>query len=76
MIFLDIGLPALNGYKVARRLRSQQQQTHVPPHLVALTGYGQEEDIQCAKTAGFDRHLLKPVTLAQLRVPLETLEPS
>lgn len=74
VVFLDIGLPAMNGYEVARRLRSQRQQTAVHPHLVALTGYGQEEDVQRAKAAGFDRHLLKPVTLAQLRTLLETLE--
>ncbi len=40
VIFLDIGLSALNGYEVARRLRSQQQQTGAHPHLVALMGYG------------------------------------
>lgn len=73
VIFLDIGLPAMNGYDVARRLRSRWQQTAVHPHLVALTGYGQEEDVQRTKAAGFDRHLLKPVTLEQLRTLLETL---
>jgi CheY-like chemotaxis protein len=57
---LDIGMPRLNGYDAARRIREQAQQRKLV--LVALTGWGQESDRQRAAEAGFDRHLTKPVT--------------
>ena len=63
MVLLDIGLPRLNGYEVARRLR---QRAARPPLLVALTGWGQEEDRERAKLAGFDHHLVKPVDMGRL----------
>jgi CheY-like chemotaxis protein len=56
---LDIGLPEMDGYELARRLRRQQ-----PPFagkLIALTGYGQQQDVEKAMSAGFDAHLTKPV---------------
>lgn len=56
-VLLDIGLPGMNGYEVARRLRAQG----CTARLVALTGYGQPEDRRCTQQAGFDRHLVKPV---------------
>jgi two-component system, chemotaxis family, CheB/CheR fusion protein len=59
VILLDIGLPKLNGYEVARKIREQPWgQTMV---LVALTGWGQEEDRRRSREAGFDHHLTKPV---------------
>ena len=58
-VLLDIGLPDIDGYEVARRLRSQPAARQ--PFLVALTGYGQKEDRDRAKEAGFDVHLTKPV---------------
>ena len=64
---LDIGLPDLNGYEVANRLRTLPE-THEAV-LIALTGYGQTEDRNRSQIAGFDHHLLKPVnfvTLAEL----------
>jgi CheY-like chemotaxis protein len=67
VIFLDVGLPGLNGYEAARRIRKQQADKRIV--LVALTGWGQEEDRRRSKQAGFDAHLVKPVdptTLAQL----------
>ncbi len=62
VILLDIGLPIMNGYEVARRLRELGNKAR----LVALTGYGQAEDIQRARAAGFDSHLVKPVELPDL----------
>jgi signal transduction histidine kinase/ActR/RegA family two-component response regulator len=61
-ILLDIGLPDMDGYEVARRLRSDGTYSR----LVALTGYGQPADIQRAVDAGFDSHLVKPVDFGRL----------
>ena len=60
---VDIGLPDLNGYEVARNIREQAQQ---PDLLIALTGYGQEKDIALAVEAGFDLHLTKPIDPEEL----------
>jgi len=59
IVLLDIGLPGLDGYEVARRLREEARLSHAL--LVALTGYGQEEDRRRARYAGFDYHFTKPV---------------
>jgi signal transduction histidine kinase len=56
--FLDLGMPRVQGYEVARRLREQPGNSRVV--LVALTGWGREDDRQRAREAGFDRHLVKP----------------
>jgi CheY-like chemotaxis protein len=66
LILLDIGLPRLNGYEVARRIREQYQQRDRPV-LVALTGWGQDEDRRRSEEAGFDAHLVKPVDENALR---------
>ncbi|MGH9369898.1 MAG: hybrid sensor histidine kinase/response regulator, partial [Vicinamibacterales bacterium] len=60
VILLDIGLPGLNGYEAARRIR-EQQRDNGRPFLVALTGWGQDEDRHRSKEAGFDAHVVKPV---------------
>ncbi len=63
LVLCDIGLPrALSGYDVARRLRTTRHDVY----LVALTGYGRSSDREQALAAGFDRHLTKPVNLAQI----------
>jgi PAS domain S-box-containing protein len=59
VILLDIGLPGLDGYSVAQKLRKQPETRDVM--LIALTGYGQPEDRERSKAAGFDYHLVKPV---------------
>ena len=56
--FIDVGLPGVDGYEVARRIRSTAPGGRIC--LVALTGYGTEEDRRKALDAGFDEHLLKP----------------
>jgi CheY-like chemotaxis protein len=65
LALIDIGLPGLDGYEVARRIRSAPGGALL--HLVALTGYGQPEDRRRALEAGFDTHLVKPVELDQLK---------
>ena len=59
---LDIGLPGMNGYELARRLR----RSHTRIRLIALTGYGQIGDVDAATAAGFDAHCAKPVTTTAL----------
>lgn len=64
---LDIGLPVMNGYEVARHLRERERQASRPAmKLVAITGYGQENDRRRSAEAGFDAHLVKPVSLDEL----------
>ncbi len=58
VVFLDIGLPRMDGYAVARALRSLPMLDRTM--LVACTGYGREEDRAKAQDAGFDRHVVKP----------------
>ena len=64
-VVLDIGLPKMDGYEVARRLRAQCGSPC--PCLIALTGYGQPEDRARALTAGFAAHLTKPTDPQQLQ---------
>ena len=59
VLLLDIGMPKLNGYDVARRIRQQPWGRHAL--LIALTGWGQEEDVRRSREAGFDHHVTKPV---------------
>ncbi|AWG45926.1 MULTISPECIES: ATP-binding protein [unclassified Massilia] len=64
VFILDIGLPDMTGYELARRLR--RQPGHAGAVFVALTGYGQERDRELSRQAGFDHHLVKPVDIAKL----------
>jgi len=70
---LDIGLPEMNGYKLAQKLRALDRPNGL--RLIALTGYGQADDRERALTAGFDHHLVKPVDLALLERTLAGLAP-
>jgi PAS domain S-box-containing protein len=63
VVVLDIGLPGLNGYEVAKRIRQDPVLKNVV--LVALTGYGQDSDRQASRQAGFNHHLVKPARLEQ-----------
>jgi len=64
-VLLDIGLPGMDGYEVARRLRRLDGARSAL--LVAVTGYGQDEDRRRAHEAGFDHHLVKPADPVVLR---------
>ncbi|HEY0481764.1 MAG TPA: chemotaxis protein CheB [Kofleriaceae bacterium] len=72
--FIDIGLPAMNGYEVAQRIRGKPGLEDVM--LVALTGYGAPSDISAARAAGFDEHVIKPAELAKLERILASRKPS
>ncbi|HYD93637.1 MAG TPA: MASE1 domain-containing protein [Candidatus Paceibacterota bacterium] len=71
LMLIDIGLPDIDGYEVARQLRLKE---NMNAKLVALTGFGQESDKQQARAAGFDHHLTKPVSLVDLEATFEKLE--
>jgi CheY-like chemotaxis protein len=62
--FIDIGMPGMNGYDVARAIRAEAWGTAI--RLVAVTGWGQDKDKHDALAAGFDAHLTKPVEPAQV----------
>jgi two-component system CheB/CheR fusion protein len=72
--FIDIGLPEMNGYEVAQRLRARPGLDDVL--LVALTGYGAPSDVSAAHAAGFDEHLIKPADLSKLERILASKKPS
>ena len=78
IVIMDIGLPGLDGYEVARRLRSDPTlgKGGEKMRLIALTGYGQLTDIALAREAGFDAHLTKPYELDELEKLLWSLGPT
>ena len=71
VVLLDIGLPRLNGYEVAKRLRQHPDLKNTV--LIALTGYGQDTDRQISQQAGFNHHLVKPAEFDQLKKILATV---
>jgi CheY-like chemotaxis protein len=71
-VLLDLGMPGMNGHEVARRIRSDPQFESVA--LVALTGWGQEDDRRRTREAGFDHHLVKPLDAAALKEVLAFLQ--
>ena len=64
VVLLDIGLPEMDGYEVARQLRLLPELRET--RLIAVTGYGQPQDRQRARAAGFDEHLIKPASPASV----------
>lgn len=69
VIFVDIGLPDLNGYEVAKQIRNEESLKDV--FLVALTGYAGNNDRELALDAGFNRHISKPIDSATLKWVLD-----
>jgi CheY-like chemotaxis protein len=67
---LDIGLPQMNGYDLAKKIR---QRLGDSIKLVAMSGYGQPEDVRAAEAAGFDRHLTKPLDPRRLAAALREM---
>jgi CheY-like chemotaxis protein len=74
VVLLDIGLPLVDGFAVAKRLGQEPALGDVV--LVALTGYGQESDRQQSREAGFDHHLVKPVDFAKIENILVAAAPN
>jgi CheY-like chemotaxis protein len=71
-VILDIGMPGMNGYQVARRLRTEVGL--VSSMLIAVSGYTQESDRQAAQAAGFDHHFAKPLDIPRLTALLAQAE--
>jgi signal transduction histidine kinase/ActR/RegA family two-component response regulator len=69
---LDLGLPGMSGYELARQLRS----TYPSLRLIALTGYGQAADVEAASAAGFDAHCAKPITITSLLAHIDARAPA
>lgn len=65
IVLLDIGMPGMDGYEVARRIREDQEHRSIT--LIALTGWGQEDDRRRSNQAGFDHHLLKPADMGTVK---------
>jgi CheY-like chemotaxis protein len=72
VFILDIGMPGMDGYELARRLRAQPAMR--PFRMVAVTGYGRAQDMEAAIDAGFDHHLVKPVNMEDLSCWLDSLQ--
>jgi CheY-like chemotaxis protein len=68
IVLLDIGLPVMDGYEVARRIRERPNAAAI--RIIALTGYSRDSDKERALEAGFDDHVVKPVEIAHLRAVL------
>jgi DNA-binding response OmpR family regulator len=69
VVLLDLGMPKLNGYEACRRIRQRDR----VPYVIALTGWGHEDDRRKSSDAGFDQHLVKPVDVDALLKILDTL---
>jgi PAS domain S-box-containing protein len=74
IVLLDIGLPGMSGYEVAKQLRARPESKEL--QIIAMTGYGQEEDRRRSLAAGFDGHLVKPVMPAELFALIDAAPPA
>jgi CheY-like chemotaxis protein len=71
VVLLDIGMPEMDGFEVARRIRELPGGNEIT--LIALTGWGQEDDRRRSQSAGFNHHLVKPVEINALKTLLDSL---
>ncbi|GLK97106.1 hypothetical protein GCM10008164_48500 [Achromobacter xylosoxidans] len=71
VMLVDIGMPGMDGYEVARRVRAGPLAADIV--LIAMTGWGQEEDLRRSRDAGFDHHLVKPMDFDRLESLLNDL---
>jgi CheY-like chemotaxis protein len=69
VVILDIGLPGMDGFELAREMRARPATSNAL--LIALTGYGQEKDRQLSREAGFDHHFVKPVSFNEIQAVIE-----
>jgi CheY-like chemotaxis protein len=69
VMLIDIGMPMMDGYELARKLRAMTELG--TPRLIALTGFGQDSDRAQAFEAGFDEHMVKPIDIERLRTVLQ-----
>jgi CheY-like chemotaxis protein len=69
-VLLDLGMPKMDGYEVARRIRERAEFDQVT--LIALTGWGQDDDRRRTRAAGFNHHLVKPADISSLQMLLST----
>ena len=76
VVLLDLGLPRMNGYEVARKLRQSREHDASRLLLVAISGYGREQDRAAAQEAGFDFHLTKPADPAVVMQRMQEHGPS
>jgi CheY-like chemotaxis protein len=72
VVFLDISMPGMDGYELARRMRAMGSEPEVT--LVALTGWGQDDDRKRVMSAGFDHHLVKPAKIDELQALLDSIQ--
>ncbi|MNW04685.1 Polar-differentiation response regulator DivK [compost metagenome] len=72
VVLLDLGMPTMDGFETARRLREIPELRHA--RIVALTGFGQPDDRRRTRAAGFDLHLVKPADLGALTRMLDELD--
>ena len=73
IIFMDIGMPGMSGYEAVREMRQLERISGYKMKIVAVTGYGQQEDKDRTKTAGFDFHLTKPMTIETIKKTIDSI---
>jgi CheY-like chemotaxis protein len=73
ILFLDLGMPGMSGYEVAQKMRENPAYDNVM--LIALTGWGQDEDFRRSNEAGFSYHLVKPIRLSTVKEILSKVQP-
>jgi len=75
IVFLDLGMPGLDGWEVAKRLRQQYPQEDGTLQIVAVSGHGEDQARIKSRKAGFDAHVLKPVDIDLVEVIMKQIDP-